>query len=84
MIQQIDYVKIEISAIEMKKGNRKVSEFLLVNRLLFQEGYGWSIDRMRRVGNDEDNMVIGMFHCFPDKYCHSNLQKQNVRLKTVI
>lgn len=82
MIQQIDYVKIEISAIKTKKGNRTVSEFLLVYRLLFQEGYVWSIDRMRMGGNDEDNTVIGMFHFFPDKYCHSNLQKENVRLKT--
>lgn len=38
MIQQIDYVKIEISAIKMKKSNRKFSEFLLVYRLFFQEG----------------------------------------------
>lgn len=38
MIQQIDYVKIEISAIKMKKGNRTVCEFLLVYRLFFQEG----------------------------------------------
>lgn len=38
MIQQIDYVKIEISAIKIWKGNRKVSEFLLVYRLFFQEG----------------------------------------------
>ena len=71
--------------------NRKVScgadkglgNGLLLNTLLFQEECECPTDKRTRMGNDEDNTVIGMFLGFPDMYCHSILKKRQYNIMSM-